>query len=120
MILYDYFEVDILHSMISIQFYKMSKIRMKFIYSPFIYFFHLLNFSVPTGNNTEDNERQQKIKILERLKFHMAKQMPKTPNIQVRCLIYFKSIFSFFSVFFISNGIITSTPFLTTTIKSNQ
>ncbi len=93
---------------------------MKFIYSPFIYFFHLLNFSVPTGNNTEDNERQQKIKILERLKFHMAKQMPKTPNIQVRCLIYFKSIFSFFSVFFISNGIITSPTFLTTTIKSNQ
>jgi len=36
------------------------------------------------GNNTHDTERQQKIKILKRLQFHMAKQNSQTSHIQVR------------------------------------
>jgi hypothetical protein len=50
----------------------------------------LFILSVPTGNNTHDNERQHKIKMLERLKFHITKQMPQSSSdIPVRYLIYF-------------------------------
>jgi hypothetical protein len=56
---------------------------------PLSIFFSSLFFSVPTGNNTDDNDRQQKIKMLERLKYHMARQMPQTPNTQVCCAISF-------------------------------
>ncbi len=47
-----------------------------------------ISLSVPTGNNTVDNERQQKIKMLERLRLHIAKQMSQTPDTQVSFLFY--------------------------------
>lgn len=45
----------------------------------------LMMFSVPTGDNTQDNDRQQKIKMLERLKYHMVKQIPPEAEAQVCC-----------------------------------
>ncbi len=48
-----------------------------------------ISLSVPTGNNTVDNERQQKIKMLERLRLHIAKQMSQTPDTQVSFLLHF-------------------------------
>ena len=47
----------------------------------------LVRCSVPTGDNTQDNDRQQKINMLERLKYHMIKQIPPTEIAQVRCRV---------------------------------
>lgn len=62
-------------------------------YEVFRFFFNKLNYyfalSVPTGDVTDDNDRQQKIEMLGRLKFHIAKQMSQTSHIQVSFLIYF-------------------------------
>lgn len=41
------------------------------------------NTSVPPDNSTEYSEQQKKIKMLERLKFHMLQQMSQTQDVQV-------------------------------------
>jgi len=58
--------------------YEILSFLLFFINKIFIFF-----LSVPMGNNTHETERQQKIKILKRLQFHMAKQNSQISYIQV-------------------------------------
>lgn len=44
----------------------------------------IIVFSVPMDDNTQENDRQQKIKMLERLRYHMARQIPRALDAQVR------------------------------------
>jgi hypothetical protein len=47
---------------------------------------HLFICSTSMVTAEHDNERQEKIKILERLKLHIAKRLPEAYNIPVRRL----------------------------------
>lgn len=115
MISYVYFVVERLHPMISIWFYRILEISTDFLF----YYFNLkfqCYFSVPSNNSTEYSEQQKRIKMLERLKFHMVQQMSQTPSAQVSlCSMQTKQSYYFPSIAFNISGRVTSS---TATISS--